>query len=569
MSQSRTRTERILLCGASLVGFVVPILVFVGGIYTGLTLMVAQAVGRDYAPIVIGLFLLSFTAACWRGSWGLMRKAFEQGTPSLHVFAEKGDRAAAEAQLAAGADPNSRDAHDNTALHFAAYAGDLKVVSALLAAGVDKDARNREGQTALYLAAARRHAEIVSTLLAAGTARDGADALLSASGEDVVILAGETEIFPLPGGAKLEMVFLPAGTFWMGSPEGEPGWAAHQVRHQVTLTKGFQIGKYPVTQAQWQAVYSWGAIEPLIRMRNSPSKFRTCGGDCPVEEVSWNDCQEFIKRLNKRVPGGGFRLPTEAEWEYACRAGTEESRYGDLAEIAWYKDNSGGAPHPVGQKRPNAWGLYDMLGNVNEWCSDLARSYGHGGVFCIDPKGPSTSPVGAILRGGSWGMPASNLRAATRFQSDRNARNADPAGLARMYMSFGFRIARTPPNSAQREAGASVAVSSVSLGPAGVPAASAPPKARLGANSQLDVLRTLVGQMGVSEMWLSQIFGRGLHSFNGAPAGCGLVDYPDAVRGLARRGEVEIIGIENRRYREFYGEAFDEDIRFRVRALTR
>src|ERR1039458_3679189 len=146
----------------------------------------------------------------------------------------------------------------------------------------------------------------------------------------------------------------------MGSPESEPNRKADEERHQVTLTRGFQMGKYPVTRVQWEAV-----------MRGKPSEFRGLQGSVPVEQVSWNDCQEFITKLNTLVPGGGFRLPTEAEWEYACRAGTEGARYGDLGEIAWYQNNSGGSPHPVGQKKPNDWGLYDMLGNVLEWCADL------------------------------------------------------------------------------------------------------------------------------------------------------------------------------------------------------
>jgi len=171
----------------------------------------------------------------------------------------------------------------------------------------------------------------------------------------------------LPGGVKLEMVFVPPGNFQMGNAPFAGNAGGHFVwsdgcvigniqaecPHNVTLTKWFQIGKYPVTQRQWQAV-----------MGNNPSHFFSCGLDCPVEQVSWNDSQEFIKKLNTQVSGAGFRLPSDAEWEFAARAGTSGDFYGDLDEIAWYVGNGGGTTHPVGKKMPNAFGLYDMIGQV-------------------------------------------------------------------------------------------------------------------------------------------------------------------------------------------------------------
>src|SRR6185295_12837821 len=126
--------------------------------------------------------------------------------------------------------------------------------------------------------------------------------------------------------------------------------------HKVRITRQFEIGKYEVTQEQWQAV-----------MGDNPSNFK--GANLPVEKVSWNDAQDFLLKLNAR-DGYTYRLPTEAEWEYACRAGSMGDFAGELDDVAWYDKNSGSKTHPVGQKRPNVWGLYDMHGNVSEWCSD-------------------------------------------------------------------------------------------------------------------------------------------------------------------------------------------------------
>ena len=148
---------------------------------------------------------------------------------------------------------------------------------------------------------------------------------------------------------------IPSGSFMMGEKDE---------RRRVTIENEYYLGKYPVTQAQWQAV-----------MGENPSRFT---GDLnrPVEKVSWNDCQTFIAKLNEAVGEKRYRLPTEAEWEYACRAGTETEYYfgdeeSELRHYAWYLENSEYTSYPVGQLRPNAWGLYDMLGNVWEWCEDL------------------------------------------------------------------------------------------------------------------------------------------------------------------------------------------------------
>lgn len=208
---------------------------------------------------------------------------------------------------------------------------------------------------------------------------------------------------PLPGSEKLwvnsigsEFVLIPAGVFIMGSKEERP-------IHQVTIRRQFSLGRYPVTQAQWAAV-----------MGKNPSTFR--GKHRPVENVSWDDVQEFIRRLNAGEGGEQYRLPTEAEWEYAARAGsTTTYSFGDdegqVGEYAWYAANARGTTHPVGQLRPNAWGLYDMHGNVWEWVQDWYTTYPSEAV--TDPRGPSLGSS-KVRRGGSWFGTARNCGSANR-----------------------------------------------------------------------------------------------------------------------------------------------------------
>ena len=206
--------------------------------------------------------------------------------------------------------------------------------------------------------------------------------------------AGESRVFD-----GIEFVWVPAGEFRMGSTSAEADSDERPVT-RVRISRGYWLGKYEVTQAEWQAV-----------MGGNPSSFDECGPDCPVERVSWNDAQGFIRRLNSRSGGSRYRLPTEAEWEYAARAGTSGDRYGNLDAIAWYDRNSGYRTHPVGRKAPNAWGLHDMLGNVWEWVEDWKGPYSGGSV--TDPRGPG-SGSSRVYRGCSWALPASYCRASDR-----------------------------------------------------------------------------------------------------------------------------------------------------------
>ena len=189
--------------------------------------------------------------------------------------------------------------------------------------------------------------------------------------------------------AGTEFVWVPAGEFRMGSTSSEAS-DDERPRTRVRISRGFYLGKYKVTQELWQAV-----------MGTDPSHFSGCDR-CPVESVSWHDAQAFIAKLNERTGGDRYRLPTEAEWEYAARAGTKGDGFPEaLDAIAWHKGNSGDRTHPVGQKAPNAWGLHDMLGNVSEWVQDWYGDYPGGRV--TDPRGPSAGRHDLrVYRGCSW-----------------------------------------------------------------------------------------------------------------------------------------------------------------------
>ena len=226
---------------------------------------------------------------------------------------------------------------------------------------------------------------------------------------------GETRVVTLPGGAKMEMIWCAPGSFRMGSPDDEHGRVSDEPLHSVTLTKGFWLGKYEVTQSQWESV-----------MRSNHSRFKN--GDSPVENVSWYDCEAFVKRVNPAF-GGKARLPTEAEWEYACRAGSDAPFAGSgvVSEMAWYDENSEHHTHEVGENKPNAWGFYDMHGNVLEWCSDW---FSDPKSDAVNPKGPPSGSF-KMLRGGCWFFLDSDCRSAHRLRREPTLRNC----------IFGFRLA--------------------------------------------------------------------------------------------------------------------------------
>ena len=233
--------------------------------------------------------------------------------------------------------------------------------------------------------------------------------------------------------ARMEFVRIPAGKFRMGSKFGaflnKYEFSDERPRTQVQISREYRLGKYEVTQAEWTAV-----------MGTNPSYFTACGR-CPVERVSWGDVQEFIAKLNDRAGMSRYRLPTEAEWEYAARAGSRKDTYaGDLPStlgrspvlepIAWYGANSGDRTHPVGLKKPNAWGLHDMLGNVGEWVRDLHDDYPGGSV--TDPQVDTSLYGSKVIRGGDWDDSPPRCRAAFRGQDSPGVRSS----------RIGFRLLR-------------------------------------------------------------------------------------------------------------------------------
>jgi formylglycine-generating enzyme required for sulfatase activity len=283
---------------------------------------------------------------------------------------------------------------------------------------------------------------------------------------------------PLSNNATLEMIWIPPGKFIMGSPESDPkSKADERPQTKVTLTKGFWLGKTIFTIGQWKNFTSWDIRGQLIKVINDDTLYDLGGKkqtvrdfmrfsrdadpgrylakedeDLPIYFVSWNDAMELCKKLNDRervagrLPAGyEYNLPTEAQFEYACRAGTTEPTYADLDKIAWYSANSPdgytgkgfnvagrtGGPHPVAQKQPNAWGLYDMTGNIWQWCRDFYAPLPGGAV--TDPTGPTTG-ADRVNRGGSFGSGPSDERSANRAKN--------PPAEASPYR--GFRLALCP-----------------------------------------------------------------------------------------------------------------------------
>jgi formylglycine-generating enzyme required for sulfatase activity len=235
-----------------------------------------------------------------------------------------------------------------------------------------------------------------------------------------IILTGAL-LFAAAGSAvsapDIEMVYVKGGCYQMGDAFGD-GANNEKPVHEVCVDD-FYIGKYPVTQEQWKSV-----------MEKNPSRFKDCGGNCPVEQILWEDALKFIARLNE-LTGKNYRLPTEAEWEYAARSGGKKEKYsgGNKAgRVAWYSGNSGGRPHPVGTKSPNGLGIYDMSGNVWQWVQDW---YGH--TYYQDsprsnPQGPESGPH-RVMRGGSWLSTSWFARAAYRGYLPDDFKRLDHCGL--------------------------------------------------------------------------------------------------------------------------------------------
>ncbi|HUF62884.1 MAG TPA: formylglycine-generating enzyme family protein [Verrucomicrobiales bacterium] len=267
----------------------------------------------------------------------------------------------------------------------------------------------------------------------------------------------QERVFDLGNGVELTLCWCPPGKFLMGSPATEAGRREDEVQHEVTLTQGFWMAKTETTQAQWKAL-----------MPDNPSAFQ--GDRLPVESVHWDEAKGFaaaltarMRREGKLVPGWKFRLPTEAQWEYACRAGTSTAYYtGDGEEAlrkagcydgnserkpsrmgewlrsipvfeGWFPGNTGRKTWPAGKKEENAFGLQDMHGNVGEWCEDGYREYGDGMV--VDPLGPREGPV-RVIRGGSWAVVAVWCRSACRDAGGRAG--GDRFGF------LGFRVCLVP-----------------------------------------------------------------------------------------------------------------------------
>ncbi|MDP8235913.1 MAG: formylglycine-generating enzyme family protein [Candidatus Erginobacter occultus] len=254
-----------------------------------------------------------------------------------------------------------------------------------------------------------------------------AGAILERSRKQLGPQRGEAIILDLSAGVKMELVWIEAGDFLMGSADGEKGrYPDEGPQHRVEISRGFWMGKHEVTQEQYQEI-----------MKSNPSDFQ--GGNLPVERVSWDNALLFCENLNQSPPaetpeGYKFRLPTEAEWEYACRADSQTEYHfgsdrGQLDDYAWSSANSRSKANPVGHKKPNAWGLHDMHGNVWEWCRDWYDSGYYNADSSPDPSGPPPSSS-RVLRGGSWLNGPRDLRSANRDCVRSGSQASD----------FGFRV---------------------------------------------------------------------------------------------------------------------------------
>ncbi|MDR1888417.1 MAG: formylglycine-generating enzyme family protein [Zoogloeaceae bacterium] len=269
----------------------------------------------------------------------------------------------------------------------------------------------------------RKRHRILTTLLLSGFLMACSDSDREVAKPDVAAQPAASESVFEPtamNGIGIEFILIPAGEFMMGC--GKDDWAceeAEKPQHHVRINQPFYLGKYEVTQGEWEIV-----------MRENPSKFK--GDSNPVENVSWNDVQVFIQRLNEKEGTNKYRLPTEAEWEYAARAGTATAYHfgndvANMGRYAWYDGNSSNHPHPVGQKLGNPWGLYDMHGNVWEWVAD-------GYEDSYSSRNRPANPLSRVLRGGGWDANPWSLRSAFRRGGKPDSRSG----------FYGFRLAFSP-----------------------------------------------------------------------------------------------------------------------------
>ena len=253
--------------------------------------------------------------------------------------------------------------------------------------------------------------------------------------------SGVKDVAGAPANVGMTFVKIPAGTFMMGSPDDEVGRTWHEGPvHQVTLSKGFEMQTTELTQSEWVA--AMGANPSNYKAKeNCPGEFTTVNGiamcpNNPVDMVSWDDIQTFVQKLNAKGDGYSYRLPTEAEWEYAARAGTVGAFAGDPDAVAWNKKNSHGPTHPAAKKQPNAWGLYDMQGNVMEWTADIYVNKYASASPVIDPVGPTSDAEDRVFRGGAADTDPQYCRFASR--SGVTQGSSAP--------TLGFRLARTSAN---------------------------------------------------------------------------------------------------------------------------
>ncbi|MBF0108379.1 MAG: formylglycine-generating enzyme family protein [Magnetococcales bacterium] len=250
--------------------------------------------------------------------------------------------------------------------------------------------------------------------------------LVKVQGPGTATMIFPSNRFVMDESPDMEFVQIPPGCFQMGSPKTDKDRDDDEGPVHKVCVDAFWMGRYEVTQKQWKAV-----------MGTNPSYFASCGDECPVEQVSWEDAQDFIRKLDKQQDGCTYRLPTEAEWEYACRSGGKNETYcggNDVNRVAWDRTNSENTTYRVGGKAPNGLGLYDMSGNVWEWVSDWYDGKFYANSPRDNPKGPSSGSA-RVGRGGGWDSNPANVRSAYR--------NYDGPGSR--YSGLGFRLSRTCP----------------------------------------------------------------------------------------------------------------------------